>query len=407
MSQILVLFPFPSQGLRWSILDGERTAPIPGGTGHSAESLDATLLQSISATIVVLPSEDVFVTQLVLPTRSEHDARQAAPFLIEEELASRLEEVDVAIGSSDEDGNRWVFAAATTAVAAWRETCQPFLRGNVSILPDCLLVAEGEAALTLRYERGRVIYLYGEALREPGRSVGGACSGGMFDSLLHSLAATASEGPLAVSPALGLAGESLRSLRDTPLEVAACALSDAALKRLPALFGPRPGAGLDWSRTLGLFARSAALAASLLIGLALYMIGESAYLLQRADRYDAASVELVQAAFPGISGSLDPARARRILDERLTERHGRERSGEFLPLLAALANLSEGHDAVVIETIRFDQSRPELGVSARYGVFSDFDALSEDARARNIELVDQGARDGAAGIEGDFIVRIP
>ena len=76
-------------------------------------------------------------------------------------------------------------------------------------------------------------------------------------------------------------------------------------------------------------------------------------------------------------------------------------------MLAALANLSDGHDSVVIQTIRYDQSRPELNVSARYDVFSDFDALSEDAQARNIELVDQGARDGAAGIDGDFMLRIP
>ncbi|WP_417484360.1 type II secretion system protein GspL [Maricaulis salignorans] len=407
MSQTLVLFPAPPDGLQWSILEGGHEAVVQVSSGDSSASLDTALLQAIRSTIVILPSDDVFVSQAVLPTRSEHDARQAAPFLIEEELASRLEEVDVAIGAPDEDGQRWVFAAAKSAVEAWRDTCRPYLRGSVSTVPDCLLIAEGDAALTLRHEQGRVIYLYGEALRQPGRAIGGACSGRMFDSLLHSLTASASEGRLAVSPALGLAGESIRPLRDRPLDQAACGLSEGVLKRMPALFGQRLGAGIDWSRTLGLFARSAALAASLLLGLGLFMIGESVYLMQRADRYDAASVELVQAAFPAISGSLDPVRARRILDERLAERHGRERSGEFLPLLAALANLSDGHDSVVIQAIRYDQSRQELSVSARYDVFSDFDALSEDAQARNIELVDQGARDGPAGIDGDFTLRIP
>ena len=340
MSQTLVLFPTLPDGLRWSILEGDREAPVQVSSGEGAGSLDIALLHSISSTVVVLCSDDVFVSQVELPTRSEYDARQAAPFLIEEELASRLEDVDVAI-------------------EAWRGTCRPYLRGNVSTVPDCLLVAEVDAALTLRHERGRVIYLYGEALRQPGRAVGGACNGRMFDSLLHSLAASASEGSIAVSPALGL------------------------------------------------FARSAALAASLLLGLGLYMIGESVYLLQRAERYDTATVEMVQATFPAISGSLDPVRAGRILHERLAQRHGRERSGGFLPLLAGLASLADGHDSVVIETVRYDQSRPELSVSARYGVFSDFDALSEDARARNMELVDQGARDGTAGIDGDFILRIP
>ncbi|WP_417494793.1 type II secretion system protein GspL [Maricaulis sp.] len=407
MSQTLVLFPTLPDGLSWSILEGEREAPVRVAAGDSATSLDAALLQSINSTVVVLRSDDVFVSQVELPTRSEHDARQAAPFLIEEELASRLEDVEVAIGTPDEYGQRWVFAAATNAVEAWRETCRPYLRGTVATVPDCLLVAEGDAALTLRREQGRVIYLYGDALRQPGRAVGGACSGRLFDSLLHSLAAPASDGPLAVSPALGLAGESISPLQDRPLDLSAYGLAEAALKRLPALFGQRAGAGLDWSRTLGLFARSAALAASLLIGLGLYTIGESVYLLQRADRYDAASVELVEAAFPDISGQLDPVRARRILDERLAGRHGRERSGEFLPLFAALANVSDGHDSVIIQTIRYDQSRPELSISARYGVFSDFDALSEQARTRNIELVDQGARDGNAGIDGDFILRIP
>ncbi|WP_339740470.1 type II secretion system protein GspL [uncultured Maricaulis sp.] len=407
MSQTLVLFPAPPGGLHWSILEGERDAVVRASHGDSLASLDMALLQSVRSTIIVLPSEDVFVSQAVLPTRSEHDARQAAPFLIEEELASRLEEVDVAIGAPDEDGQRWVFAAAKSAVEAWRDTCRPYLRGTVSTVPDCLLVAEDDAALTLRHERGRVIYLYGEALRQPGRAIGGAANGRLFDSLLHSLAASASEGLIAVSPALGLAGERIKPLEGRPLDLAAHGLPEVALKRMPALFGQRSGAGLDWSRTPGLFARSAALAASLLIGLGLFMLGESAYLLQRAERYDAASVELVQTAFPAISGPLDPVRARRILDERLAERHGRERSGEFLPLLAALANLSDGHDSVVIQTIRYDQSRPELNVSARYDVFSDFDALSEDAQARNIELVDQGARDGAAGIDGDFMLRIP
>ncbi|WP_417495369.1 type II secretion system protein GspL [Maricaulis sp.] len=407
MSQTLVLFPTLPDGLRWSILEGDREAPVQVSSGEGAGSLDIALLHSISSTVVVLCSDDVFVSQVELPTRSEYDARQAAPFLIEEELASRLEDVDVAIGTPGEDGQRWVFAAATNVVEAWRDTCRPYLRGTVSTVPDCLLVAEFDAALTLRHERGRVIYLYGEALRQPGRAVGGACNGRMFDSLLHSLAASASEGSIAVSPALGLAGESIDALQDTPLDLAAYGLPETVLKRMPALLGQRLGAGLDWSRTLRLFARSAALAASLLLGLGLYMIGESVYLLQRAERYDTATVEMVQATFPAISGSLDPVRAGRILHERLAQRHGRERSGGFLPLLAGLASLADGHDSVVIETVRYDQSRPELSVSARYGVFSDFDALSEDARARNMELVDQGARDGTAGIDGDFILRIP
>ncbi|WP_417469099.1 type II secretion system protein GspL [Maricaulis sp.] len=408
MSQDLVLFPLPDGGLRWSLIDDPRDAAARAASGDNAVSLQAHAgLETVGRTIIVLPCEDVFATQVVLPTRSEREARQAAPFLVEEELASRLEEVEVIIGAPDADGQRWVFAAAVSRIAAWRELCEPFLHGSVHTVPDCLLIAEDDAALSLRYERGRVLHLYGKQARESGRAAGGACDSRMFDVLLPGLAASVPEGPLAVSPALGLAGESIRPLRDLPLDLAASALTESHWKQFPPLISNRSGAGPDWLAAARVFARAAALAAALLLCAGLYQIGDGLYLRHQASRYDAVSVERVQQAFPGIAGTLDPARARRILDDRLSSQQGGEGGNAFLRLLAALSTLSADHDAIEIQAVRFDISRPELSISARYPEFSDFDAMGEDARGRNIEIIDQGARDGSAGVDGDFILRVP
>ena len=81
-------------------------------------------------------------------------------------------------------------------------------------------------------------------------------------------------------------------------------------------------------------------------------------------------------------------------------------TSSFLSLAAALVSLTEDNERVRIEHLRFDQSRGELRVSAIYTDFADFDALSAAAERLGVQLQDEGAREGDAGLQGEFLLRV-
>lgn len=406
MSQDLVLHFRPDGGLIWSMIDRVSGARLRHGEAGPGEIPDTGETAEVSRTLCLLPTEHVFLTRISLPARSEREARQAAPFMIEDELAAGLDETRVVIGEKDAGNERWVMAVDEARAEAWLAALEPVLVRPVHTVPDCLAIPSHDAVLRL-HDRGDavLVMLDGEA-RESGRNVGAAVSRGLFDTLLPALVKQAGEGQIAVSASLGLAGANLTALDHEDLDRGASRLDDEFLKGLPSLFGDRLRSTFDWSSVLRPLRRPAMLAGAALLGFGLLMGGEAIYLRHQADRFDDASVVLFRQSFPEVTTTLVPASARRILDQRLAGVTGNSDGVSFLTLSAALADLTRENDRIRIDHLRFDRSRAELTVSAIYTEFSDFDALSRQAAEMGLVLDDQGTREGDRGIEGDFVLRL-
>ena len=108
-------------------------------------------------------------------------------------------------------------------------------------------------------------------------------------------------------------------------------------------------------------------------------------------------------AFPDSRRIVNP---RAQLAQRLRELEAQDTGGDsFLQLAGALAGVTQGLSGIEIVAVRFEAGQQALSVSARYGGFSDFEALRDAGEAEGLEIADAGARQGADGVSGEFIVR--
>lgn len=405
MSQDLILRLDGQDRLHWSIIDRAGQVRRASGAAGPGEPLDLPDIHGVSRTLILVPSEDVFLGLIDLPARGEREARQAAPFMIEEALASSLASTEIVPGARTEDGRRWVMAADRDRVAHWAERIGEAIVRPAWVMPDCIAAAERDVALTL-FDRGdSILWLYGAGTRKPGEAAGGAMDPKLFGPVIGPLVEGTGGGTVAVSASLGLAGENFRQVPRGDLDLKASALPAEFIAALPPLLGERLKATVDWHSLLGPIRRPVMLAAGLLVAFCALMAGEGVYYRLQAERFDAASIAEFRAAVPDVTRRIIPAEAERLLAARLSGLGGGEASS-YLQLMAALGELTSGNERVRIDHVRFDQARSELSVSAIYTDFADFDALNTRAGTLGIVLEDGGARESGQAIQGEFTVRL-
>jgi general secretion pathway protein L len=406
MSPDLVLH-IRETGIDWRLVSSERGATLSQGRLEAGADAPAGWPTDIARTLVLLPAESVFVSRLALPTRSVREARQAAPFMIEDQLATPVEDMVVQVGPAGPDGLRWCLAVSGGQLADWMAACARLLRGRVHTLPESLVAVHPDAALSLRRLGSRLVFCFRPDVCEPGESIAGGAELAFAESALPALAQRAGQGGIAASASLGLAGNGMTRLEEADIAEMASRMPRAEILALPCLFVDKAGARVDWGALARPFARPAAVAAATAVLFCGLWLGEGFYLKQRAQTYDAAVSSAVAQAFPEIAGRLDAVRARRILEQRVAEASGGGDEVGFLHLSAALAELAQRHPGVAFDHVRYEAGRRELGVSARYATFADFDAMTESARSLGLELLDQGARETGQGVAGDFTLRLP
>lgn len=397
MSRDLVLFAPVNDGHppRWvRVEEGRRK--------RSGEGLPPATDEAYDRLILVLPSSDVLVSRVSLAARSDREARQAAPFVIEDELAAPLEDTGFAIGPAGEDGKRWIYAARKTLVEVWRNLAEAVPARRVYFVPDAfaaldhaedvILFGDGSDLLLCRPRHDR------PALRlDPD----------MLAETLPALLLSSAPETLAVSDNVDwteIAGVPLPRPRRFAAADPAIALAGLAPERLSGLPGflQNTSSGADWLMLVMPFRRAGLLLLAGLMIAAALLTGEGYYYRYQRNAIDDAGTALFTTAFPG-TPAVNPQFQ---LRQALAAQDGSGGS-DFLLLARAVAELARQVDTVEIDSLRFDRGLNVLNVSATYSEFSDFEALSTAAATLGVTLEDGGVRQNGDTLNGDFSVRLP
>ncbi|WP_291841903.1 type II secretion system protein GspL [Maricaulis sp.] len=408
MSCDLILKPGPLGAVAWSVVDRRDGKRVHEGRLAADESLDGALTGSVDRTLILLPGEHVHLARLAIPARSEREARQAAPFLVEDEIASRLAETTVLPGPRGGDERRWIAAVDSALLMQWRDRLVPLAIRPAHVIPDSLVAAEPGAALTL-YDRGDAVLFAHDPDSDSGSGAGpvaGVMDTALFGSVIQPLVKAAGSGEIAVSRSLGLTGANFRAIGQGGIDMRASAVPAERLATLPRLLGDALVSTFDGAALIRPLRRPAMMAAGLLLAFCLLIGGETAYFRLQADRFEAATIDQFNHAIPDFGRPVIAAEAERFLADRVARLEGTGPS-VFLQLLAALDELTAESERVRVDHVRFDPARGALSVGATYTDFSDFDALSARAERLGLRLEDGGAREGTSGIEGEFVVRLP
>lgn len=94
--------------------------------------------------IVFVPPSDVSVQIVTLNSRNERDARRAAPYAIEEELAQSPEQVHVALSSEMKTGGRTICAVRDDVMTVWMKVLDEAGLSDAALcVPQTLLMQDG------------------------------------------------------------------------------------------------------------------------------------------------------------------------------------------------------------------------------------------------------------------------
>lgn len=147
---------------RWIILD-RRDRPVDYGL---AEAIDQIPVQArrIARRIGVVPGELVTTHTLRIPARSRAKAVAAVPYMLEESLASNVEDLEFRLLHWVRGGDSKVAVLSRDTVAGWQQRLRELPWRTDALVPDYLVLprhTHGRCTVA-RDERGRIIVRVGD-----------------------------------------------------------------------------------------------------------------------------------------------------------------------------------------------------------------------------------------------------
>ncbi|MDA0790179.1 MAG: type II secretion system protein GspL [Proteobacteria bacterium] len=107
--------------------------------------------------IVAVPGESVLVTSAVVPSRQHRQIVQAIPFIVEEDLASDVDDCHFAIGPRDADGRVNVCVVDKALMHQWLATLSEAGIQPKHLYPDTLLAPfTGDVGITVDGDRAHI-----------------------------------------------------------------------------------------------------------------------------------------------------------------------------------------------------------------------------------------------------------
>lgn len=352
--------------------------------------------------IAIAPGADVALHQAPSTKGSDANARAAALFAIEDDIAMDLDDVHLALGPRTEASTRPAVVVTKHIMTVWRD-----LLSDLDVSPD--VMTPDFMAMTLP-EDGAVIVDTGEGVLINTGQAGltiepelvAAVAPPLFEgqtwSTIQVLSDRAEQLGLSTLRAYGPV-----DLQPTPSRLAffsACAkgaLQPGQVNLLQGAFARRGEVrfGLAGWRRAGVLGAITAIAA---LGLTL---AETIAYRSAAHEARAEAQQIVSRLLPDQGGVRDPAA---LMRARVNAGQGGG-PGLFLTLNAVLFDALQTSPTVELEGVRFDQQDGALIASLVFDSYADLEALGAQLEAAGAVVEDRGARSAGGRQSGDLELR--
>lgn len=399
MSQYLVLRLSPEPA--WTIVDsgGTTLAPVTAGDLSAAGGLAVN-----REVIVLVPGEQVTISEATLPLKSAGRTLQVVAYAMEEQLAQDVEHFHFAIGAQAADGRVPVAAVPRAQLESWLQDLRAVGIEPSAVYPEttCLPGNPGKIVVLLDSRRLFVRPLSGLPFvldAEPLSETFGVAGLEGADRHLHCYVSERDwrESQVAIEALRELCGSlEVHLLTDGPLRLLATgAVRQAPWSLLQGEFAPRSGSRGRWHRWR--------IAAALGAGLVVAHLGfETARLLSlhRAERrLDTAIEQTFRSAMPDVARIVN---ARAQMQARLGGGHA---SGGFLAPLAALAQAVPNVPGASVQSLGWNDG--ELDLRLRVPAGEDLAMLSQSLGRRGVAVDVLSTTSQGDTVEGKMQLRVP
>lgn len=352
------------QQIEWLIATSSPFHPLTQGVG-TLDELQAELARyPASAARVLVPATAMAFHTVTLPRRTQRHWRQAIPFMLEEQLASDIEQLHFAVVARQ--GERFTVAVMQkTLMANWVAQCQAIGVYINAILPDVLALPLAEAGWSAVFHQET--WLFRTAV-----GVGMAAEVGWYHTLLES----ADVRPVIDSYSPLPAGvENWR------------ALPEASLMTLAANAPVTPGqdlrqgdfaVGEPWREAVAPWRGVFAAAAIYLLALTGSSLWEHYQLYRQAAVWQGESVRVYRELFPDDKQVVNP---RAQMQQHLRAAGSGNPAASLAAHVGRLQQLVAQHDGLQLMTLGYDRRRGELRLQLRAASFVQMEQFRQQASA--------------------------
>ncbi|MDJ0920787.1 MAG: type II secretion system protein GspL [Henriciella sp.] len=329
------------------------------------------------------------------PSRNEREARLAAPFAIEDDVAEPVEQLHVALGPPPRDNSlqREVLIASRAQMDIWLEALKAAGQGDATLLAAHSVLPAGD-----RYHQAGAYVLGRIADRSfvLDRSIGGDVFLGLADGVtdLHvagdDLAVMLNRSP--VEDGLATEDALLLQLIDwtQDRDVIDLRQGDYRVRRAMDL------AGLNRWRLL------AAMIGIGVIGWFVSVLLETHGLNARAEALEARTVEYVNAGWPEAGGN-----AARIVSTSLSRAAPGAELPSALTVMAALYEAIESVPDTELRSVRYDRERGQMTARIGFADYENIDLISAKIETSGLTVSVGDARQSGAVIVGELTLEAP
>lgn len=133
----------------WQLM--ERGQPVgPIGRGMLEDAMHPSHHAHV---VVVVPSEEIFLTQLALPGKNRNKLLKAVPYAVEDQLVDDIEKLHFVLSNSAASGQYTVAAVDNQTLENWVKTLQAAGIRAEAMLPDVLALPADEWTIMIEPER--------------------------------------------------------------------------------------------------------------------------------------------------------------------------------------------------------------------------------------------------------------
>lgn len=393
MTEILLIRTGRTQQekLNWLIFCTEQQEIIASGELPNVSRLEELTEKALSREVVVLlPSDQVQLKTVTLPTKWNRKLEQALPYMLEEDIACDVDDLFIAIGASTLVDDKHAINVAMTDrewFESWLAVFSDHDIATYKILPDALLLpTPNEQTLS-------VIELNNQWLCKQGDWRISVVEQSWLNEFLTALGNpdVAHYSPASQFPeSVNLTAQT--QAYDLPLALFAKQLPEVKFNLRQGQYQLKKKTALWWG-----YWKGAAIAAS--IALVASVLVKTLELHQLSSEVDAAKgqvVERYKSAFP--NKVVRPHLIKNQIKGELDKLDGGNSIG-FLELTNELVTVFSQVKEFTAETLRYDQRRNELRIRARGKDFQTFGKVKSILEQRGLN-VDQGSLNN----DGDFVV---
>lgn len=356
--------------------------------------LETVLLQAAQRRLVVLvPSADVRLTQVLLPAKQAAKVLLAAPYALEDQLADDVDTLHFALGARQPSGHWPVAVVARERMTAWLSFFEQYGLRPDAIIPDTLALPVPDD------QHFSVLIDDGEILVRTGLEGGFVCQLEDLDLCLQ-IADPESKRTLRVIvprdhdidlSTLGRAVEPLHGFGSALEGLLQNLKPDLAIDLLQGAYSARQ----DWLRLWRPWRLAAALAAAALL-LTATLHGVQAYQLERELKaLEAQNVARYQQVFPAETRIVNLSTQ---LDQQLAQLKGGAGGSNLLPLLENLSQSIAAVPGLRLQTLQYREGALYAGMTG-----ADLQLLERlrawYAQPRGAAMEVQSANSGSEGVQ--------